>query len=172
MKKILQLIHKRLTKAFFQRLCLRELQVVASLLGLYALLYLPIGFYSGFLKLEIQTKWTTWIVVLISTLIMPALNEEILFRVLIIPHPSEQVVNQKRWLAIVVSWILFLIYHPLNPFGKPFFSKPVFLTGAGLLGICCTVTYLRSGSLWFSVVIHWLIVSVWMLLFGGLEKVT
>jgi predicted Abi (CAAX) family protease len=117
MMKILQLIHQRLTKAFFQRFRLQELQVLAALLGLYTLFYLPLGFYSGFLKLEIQSKWTTWIVVLISTFIMPGLNEEIIFRVLLIPHPSEQVASRSRWISIIVSWVLFLVYHPLNPLG-------------------------------------------------------
>lgn len=172
MMKTLQLIFQRLTKAFFQRPNLKEIQLLAILLGLYALLFLPIGFYSGFLKLEIQTKWTTWIVVLIGTFIMPGLCEETIFRVLLIPHPSEQVAPQKGWIAIIFSWIVFLAYHPLNPFGKPFFSEPVFLTGAGMLGICCTIMYLSSGSLWFPVIIHWLIVSVWILMFGGLDKLT
>ncbi|XGV98198.1 MAG: CPBP family glutamic-type intramembrane protease [Leptolyngbya sp. BL-A-14] len=39
-----------------------------------------------------------------------------------------------------------------------------------MLGIICTLSYLKSGSLWMPVVMHWVIVVSWLLIFGGLEK--
>ncbi|NJL41446.1 MAG: CPBP family intramembrane metalloprotease [Leptolyngbyaceae cyanobacterium SM1_4_3] len=50
------------------------------------------------------------------------------------------------------------------------FQNACLLIGAALIGTVCTVSYLRSGSIWLPVVLHWLIVVAWLLVFGGLEK--
>ena len=100
---------------------------------------------------------------------MPALLEETVFRVLLLPHPMEPVLNIKRWLLSLISWFGFMAYH-LHPFTPLFFREPAFLVGAGSIGIICTISYLKSGSAWVPITLHWLIVVVWLLLFGGLEK--
>lgn len=69
----------------------------------------------------------------------------------------------------------FVAYHPLKAVilsgGKrSTFTRPVFLLLTTLLGAACTTAYLQSGSLWPPVVIHWLIVAVWLLFFGGYER--
>ncbi len=138
------------------------------LLGLYGLIYLPIGFASGFLKLE--PRWNALLGVTIATFFSPGLTEESVFRVLLIPHRSEPVMPYKRWVWTILSWLAFVIYHPLNPGGRSFFSSPIFLLGAGLLGMICTSSYLRSGSLWIPVILHWFIVVIWLVMLGGLEK--
>ncbi|KAM3097333.1 type II CAAX prenyl endopeptidase Rce1 family protein [Phormidesmis sp. 146-12] len=140
------------------------------LLGLYSLIYLPMGFVSGFLKFE--PRWDALLKVTIGAFISPGLTEESVFRVLLIPHRSEPVLPYMRWVWTILSWLAFVIYHPLNPGGRPFFSSPIFLLGAGLLGMICTSSYLRSGSLWIPVILHWLIVVVWLVMLGGLEKFT
>jgi predicted Abi (CAAX) family protease len=76
---------------------------------------------------------------------------------------------RKRWFYIGLSWVLFLLYH-LHPFVPPFFKTPGFLIGAALIGIICTLSYIRSGSIWLPVILHWLTVAVWLLAFGGLKK--
>ena len=78
---------------------------------------------------------------------MPALLEELGFHVLIIPHLSETLPPNRRWFQIILSWSLFMAYH-LHPFVPTFFKAPAFLIGTGLIGIACTVSYLKSGSLW------------------------
>ena len=35
------------------------------------------------------------------------------------------------------------------------------------LGLACTLTRVRSGSIWPGVVIHWGVVVAWLALFGG-----
>ena len=100
---------------------------------------------------------------------MPALLEELGFRVLLLPHPTETIAPSKRWLFSIISWLFFVVYH-LHPFTPSFFKMPAFLIGAGLLGIICTVSYLKSGSIWIAIAIHWVIVVGWLLFFGGLER--
>ncbi|MBW4471630.1 MAG: CPBP family intramembrane metalloprotease [Stenomitos rutilans HA7619-LM2] len=100
---------------------------------------------------------------------MPSLLEELGFRVLLLPHPTEHASPTTRWLLSSLGWLLFVVYH-IHPFVPTFFRTPPFLTGAGLLGIICTLSYLKSGSIWMPVVIHWSIVVAWLLIFGGLEK--
>jgi predicted Abi (CAAX) family protease len=140
-----------------------------TLLLLYALIYLPMGFKLRFLQVNFEATWQTIVKVTAAAFFMPGLLEELGFRVLLIPHPLENVFKPVRWFWIIVSWLLFVVYH-LNPFTPLFFRDPAFLVGAGLLGIVCTVSYLQSGSLWTPVVIHWIIAAVWLLFLGGLEK--
>lgn len=139
------------------------------LLALYGVIYLPIGFSLGLLRFAPQTSWLTIIGVGLSAFVMPGLTEELVFRVLLIPHPKESCPTRTRQLWIGLSWVLFLLYH-LHPFVPAFFRTPAFLTGAGLLGLLCTISYLRSGSFWTPVFLHWAIVITWLLVFGGLEQ--
>ncbi|NEO84337.1 MAG: CPBP family intramembrane metalloprotease [Spirulina sp. SIO3F2] len=109
---------------------------------------------------------------ILGTLFLPALAEEIIFRVLLLPHPSETI-----RLRIVLLWIgmslgLFMVYHPLNaltlfPHGNPTFFQPVFLSLAGLLGFACTMLYRQTGSLWTIVLVHWFVVVIWLGLGAG-----
>lgn len=53
---------------------------------------------------------------------------------------------------IIVSLVLFIIYHPLNALrfflaGRKTFFQPVFLFSAGLLGLINSISYLTSGSI-------------------------
>lgn len=140
-----------------------------GLLAAFGLVYLPIGFWLGFLTIDLQTSWQTIASVTATAFLMPGLTEELGFRVLLIPHPSEPVSLRKRQFYIALSLLLFVVYH-LHPFVPLFFRTGAFLTGASLVGIVCTLAYLKSGSLWLPVILHWLIVAVWLLVFGGLAK--
>ncbi|WP_179228670.1 CPBP family glutamic-type intramembrane protease [Leptolyngbya ohadii] len=146
-----------------------------GLLLLYGLIYLPIGFSTGFLTLQVERSIWTTIGVLARAFIMPGITKELFFRAILIPHRSEAVrpgnyPDREIWIWSGISLISFILYHPLNPFAPTFFSDPIFLLGAGLLGIACTLSYWQSGSLWTAVVIHWLAVAVWLLVFGGLSR--
>lgn len=140
-----------------------------KLLLLFALIDLPIGFWLKFLSIDLQLAWQTIVGVMIGALFMPALIEEFSFRAFLIPHPTESISRPKRRLSIAISWIAFLLYH-LHPFVPPFFRSPAFLVGVILISTICTLAYLRSGSIWLPVVLHWVIVVVWLLMFGGLGK--
>ncbi|WP_293204846.1 MULTISPECIES: hypothetical protein [unclassified Microcoleus] len=46
----------------------------------------------------------------------------------------------------------------------------MFLLLAAVLGVACSIAYLLIGSIWPAVVIHWLGVTVWLLLLGGYRR--
>jgi predicted Abi (CAAX) family protease len=43
----------------------------------------------------------------------------------------------------------------------------MFLSLAALMAIACTITYIKTGSLWVPVAIHWLTVLAWVFLLSG-----
>jgi uncharacterized protein len=169
MKKLIRQLTQRLKAACLTLPTVQAGLWAIGLLVAFGLVYLPIGLSSGFLKWEIQSSVGTMIGVGFGTFWMPGLIEELLFRALLIPHPTETVTPTRLWLMIGVSWVGFLLYH-LNLAAPAFFREPIFLLGAALIGTVCTIAYLRSGSIWLPVVMHWLIVLIWLLALGGLAK--
>ena len=150
------------------------LQTVELLL-IYGLISLPIGSGSGFLKVDIVRSRTVIIAVILYSLFSPAITEELFFRVLLLPHPTENVSAVTLWLWGCGSLAIFIVYHPLNaltffPAGRKTFVNLVFLLLAGFLGGICGIAYQQTGSLWPPVVIPWLTVTIWLLLFSGYRK--
>lgn len=150
--------------------------VAVGVVLVYAAIALPLGFRSGFLQFHVwSTTWNHQLLAALRCLITPAITEEFIFRVLLLPHPHE-VVNWMNWgLWAVFSLILFIVYHPVNAktyfkAGFPTFFDRVFLTLAGLLGLACTVAYALTGSFWVIVFIHWIVVVVWLLTLRGMQK--
>lgn len=149
---------------------------VLVLLGVYTIISLPFGLYSGFLKFGfVELPIGEILKILAICLFTPAITEEIFFRVFFLPHVTEDVSQTTKWLWGFISLVIFIIYHPLNaltayPAGFPTFMNLAFLFMAAILGIVCTIAYLQSGSLWTSVVMHWIIVVVWLIFFGGYER--
>jgi predicted Abi (CAAX) family protease len=145
------------------------------LLG-YGAIALPIGLSQQFLafKLWPASGWQ-YLLLAIRLFLMPALVEEFVFRVLLLPSPSLGMVGPV-WLAwAAFSLILFIVYHPLNAKtfykpGHPTFFNPIFLLLTGLLGAVCTIDYLLVGSLLAIAVLHWLVVTAWLTLLGGMAK--
>lgn len=152
-----------------------SLQLKLRLIGL-AFLLLFIGFKTGFLKFNILEKpWGEIVKIVAFSLIMPALAEEIFFRILFLPHPTENPSIKKQIIWGVITLIAFIIYHPLqgitwNPAGREVFMEPIFLILAALLGVMCTIAYYWVGSLWLPVFIHWLAVVIWLVLLDGFSK--
>jgi predicted Abi (CAAX) family protease len=148
-----------------------------GLLCAYAIVALTIGFKSKFLKFSNPIRTTKFISRgnirdLIQLLLMPALAEELVFRLLLVPHPIETATSGSIYLWSGISLGLFTIYHPLNAWlfyrvGNPTFMDWRFLTLAGLLGGICTIAYLYTGSIWAAVLMHWIVVVVWLKLLGG-----
>ncbi len=149
--------------------------VAVMLVLVYTAIALKLGFRSGFLTVDVQTSKPIIAGVLVGCLLSPGLTEELFFRVLILPHPEENASGLALLFWGGVSLALFVVYHPLNaltfyPEGRSTFMNPVFLRLAAILGGACTVAYLQSGSLWSAVAIHWLAVTVWLLLLGGYRR--
>ncbi len=159
---------------------------VFGLLSGYSLVALTIGFKSGFLTFDRQfsrgfsrfsmaaTKPMLGknIRSLVHLFFLPALLEEILFRLLLIPHPIETAIASDIYIWLMISLGLFIIYHPVNALtfyqpGNPTFMDWRFLTLTGLLGIVCAIAYLLTGSIWAAVLIHWIVVVVWLKVLGG-----
>ncbi|MGM3308084.1 CPBP family glutamic-type intramembrane protease [Anabaena sp. WFMT] len=173
---MLQLLKKRLHLAFTTSINADQLKrILPPLFGLIALL-LIIGFKTDFLKIRLISKtWIEIIKITIISLIVPSLSEEIFFRVLFLPHPSENPSTKSQIIWGLVSVILFIIYHPFqgmtwNHSGQDVFINPIFLSLASLLGVVCTITYLKTGSILLSVIIHWLAVVIWLVMLDGLSK--
>ncbi len=151
--------------------------ILGLLIG-YSFLAMAIGFRSRFLTVDRQFRLLSIdIRSLIHLFFLPAVLEEILFRLLLIPHPIETAVWGDIYRSVVISLGLFVIYHPLNALtffkaGNPTFMDWRFLTLAGLLGIVCSIAYLFTGSIWTAILIHWLVVVVWLKILGGDRSLT
>ncbi|WP_254978056.1 type II CAAX prenyl endopeptidase Rce1 family protein [Cyanobium sp. ATX 6A2] len=137
-------------------------------LGVYSALALGHGLRSGFLSGP--ATWPPLQQLLpraAGLLLLPALVEELIFRVALLPHPLEGVHGGAllAWIALSVG--LFVLYHPLAARlwyqqARPLFHDPRFLVQCTLLGLACALVFVVTGSLWPPVLIHWLAVLVWL----------
>lgn len=148
---------------------------VAGLALIYTSLALPAGYHCGFLKFDPVSTPQTVLTVCFSSFVSPAFLEEVFFRALLLPHPTETASILSKMLWGCGSLAAFILYHPLNALtffcrGRQIFTKPVFLGLAGLLGVLCTLVYQLTGSLWPAVFVHWLAVVIWLLLLSGYNR--
>ncbi|MEH2025533.1 MAG: CPBP family glutamic-type intramembrane protease [Nostoc sp.] len=150
--------------------------VIAFMLIIYSFIALPYGWKIGFLHIKIwSANWIDKCLLILRCFFLPAILEELFFRVFLLSNPSE-ITDWFQWaLWAIVSLLLFILYHLLNPkiffkAGIPTFYNPAFLVLAAFLGIICTVAYTLTGSLFVIVLIHWVIVVVWLIVFGGITK--
>jgi len=142
------------------------------ILGAYTPLALGLGRSSGFLLAP--WRWPPFGILLrgsLPLLLMPALGEELLFRVALLPHPAGMPDPWRFWAWGALNVGLFVLYHPLAALlwdrRRPaIFHDPRFLLQCALLGSACVVAYAATGSLWPPVLIHWLAVAAWL---GPLE---
>jgi uncharacterized protein len=145
---------------------LPDLRAAIEALVLFVLVLVAGGWAasSGVLTLDPMSRGQL-MPIWLSAFLMPSLLEELVFR---------------GWLprgapvAAVASFVAFVLWHPLQvwlnlPFARPEFVRPGFLMLVACLGFACTLTRIRSGSIWPGVVIHWGIVVAWLALFGGSE---
>lgn len=172
---LLGLLLRRVTLAFSTIPDFTDWLVAAMLALAYTSIALPIGFWSGFLKVDLQTSRPTIVAVLLGCILSPGLTEEVFFRVLMLPHPFENASGLMLWFWGCASLATFVVYHPLNalsfyPVGRSTFMNPVFLLLAAILGVACSIAYLQSGSIWPAVAVHWLAVTAWLLLLGGYRR--
>ena len=141
---------------------------LAILIG-YGLLAFPLARRSGLLPR--RWHWAPWPRLLpraLGLFLFPALQEELLFRALLLPSALEGVspLALVPWVALSVG--LFVAWHPLlartrrDPL-RTLLADPRFLVQVTLLGLACSLAYLVSGSIWPPVLIHWLAVVVWLL---------
>ncbi len=104
----------------------------------------------------------------IVALLAPALGEELLFRVLLLPAPGRPVPASR----LVLSAALFVHGHPPQAwlFGRHWAAvvlDPFFLAAVFVIGIALGRLYARTGSIWPCVLLHWTAVVGWKALLGG-----
>jgi predicted Abi (CAAX) family protease len=167
---------QRLIDAVFMPLTPQSGLIILGILLAYGAIALPLGLRSGFLHWQRGRGTPVQIIFsLAQLLIMPALVEELIFRVALLPHPLEgaRLVSWLGWGAL--SLTLFVLYHPFSArtyyaAGNPTFFKPIFWLLSGWLGLACMVAYGWTGSLWAAVAVHWIVVGVWLWGLGGQQR--
>lgn len=150
-----------------------------ALLGaaLFGAIAYGLGKRSGFLQWNPwSAPWYRKLLLALKLLFMPALLEEYIFRVLLLPEPGRTSVSEPIWwICAVLVLGLFVAYHLVNSkyfytVAKPTFFNPNFLILATLLGLICTIVYRITGSLWTITAIHWIAVCLWLLFWGGMQR--
>lgn len=147
-------------------------QVVVLLTGLYGLTAVAIGLSTDLLEPTWPALWQI-VVLPVVLVVYPSLLEEFFFRGVLLPRSLLDAPVWKQTAAVVASTILFVAYHPLNAAtlslsDTSMFTDPGFLVIVTMLGLLCGFAYVKTGSLWISVAIHWGTVLVWHLAFGRL----
>lgn len=127
------------------------------------------------LILSEQMHWkpnfdTALLRLMIIAIVVPALGEELLFRVVMLPKPDPQ--TPLPAIRTVLALSLFVIWHPFQAFfvgdaRAVIFCDPWFLVATAAMGFSCLRLYWRSGSIWSAIFMHWLIVIAWKSLAGG-----
>jgi predicted Abi (CAAX) family protease len=102
---------------------------------------------------------------ILGAVLAPALWQEFVFRVLLLPHPTEGVRPVTAMIWIGVSLGLFFLFHRLKAHDLwPWKAMPARLTHrlylVFILGVLATVIYLSTGSLWTVTGFHW---GAWLL---------
>ncbi|MBP0020839.1 MAG: CPBP family intramembrane metalloprotease [Cyanobacteria bacterium SBLK] len=163
---------ERLASAF-TKLNLSQVRVILATLIIYGAIAIPLARFSGFIPSSftpyrpLKQRWG-----LIYIFFFPAFFEELIFRVLLLPHPTERVATLTWGFWAIASLFGYIIYHPLNArtfyrAGNPTFFKPIFLILTGLLGLACTIAYFLTYSIWVIAIVHWLVVAVWLFTLDG-----
>jgi predicted Abi (CAAX) family protease len=117
---------------------------------------------SGVLELRAAPR-SAMLAISLSAFVIPALGEELVFRGWL---------RKGAPLGAIASLLAYILWHPVQtwlhlPFGRPEFLDPRFLSLIAWLGLACTLSRIRSGSIWPAVIIHWGVVVVWKALYGG-----
>lgn len=126
------------------------------------------GYVGGWIRLAPEFDVTSSLTAAIILFFIPALAEELVFRGILLSWFARVSQRWGNWLSIA----LFVLWHPLQAltFGPPWsaiFLQPSFLFATFLLGIVLTHIRIVTQSLWPVVAIHWIMVLLWKLFFGG-----
>ncbi len=132
---------------------------------LFVIIAVPVAILNSFFSTRLS--FTTWLPIFFTIFFVPALLEEFVWRVLLVPKPQ----TKYFWFVGDVALVFYVLSHPLGawlfrPTARDIFYNPVFLFLTALLGLTCFTAYARTKSLWSCVVIHWWVVAIWLLLGG------
>ncbi|MGB5723064.1 MAG: CPBP family glutamic-type intramembrane protease [Parasphingorhabdus sp.] len=126
------------------------------------------GYVGGWVTFDQVPDFQSALIATVILFFIPALAEEIIFRGVLLSWFATFSQRWGNWL----SAILFMLWHPFQAltFGPPWsaiFLQPSFLFATFILAIILTHIRMVSQSLWPVIVIHWLLVLLWKLFFGG-----
>lgn len=118
---------------------------------------------SGVLEPHPLSSRSEVLTISLSTFFVPSLAEELAFRGWL---------RKGAPIAASLSLVAYILWHPLQvwlglPFARPEFVDPRFLSLVAWLGLACTLSRIRSGSIWPAVIIHWGVVVVWIALYAS-----
>lgn len=139
----------------------------------YGALALALGLTFGNLRLEVYGDTTgRFLRFTAIAFLVPCLSEELFFRAILLPDPQQATSIGYRLVRSMVALTLFVLWHPFNGLflkteARQTFLDPGFLMLAALLGGCCTLVYMRSGSIWPGTLIHWISVICWKAFLSG-----
>lgn len=99
----------------------------------------------------------------LSAFLIPTMSEELAFRGWL---------RKGAPLGAALSFVAYVLWHPFQtwlnlPFGRPEFLDLRFLSLVAWLGLACTLSRIRSGSIWPAAIIHWGAVVLWKAIYGG-----
>jgi len=150
--------------------------------GIVSLIYFaivtPIGFASGLMYWVAPPSAVDILKIMLLTIFIPGIMEETIFRGLMYPSIQETKAPAKPWRWILISTTLFILWHPFNYFvflkdsekyDASVFLNPAFLAIVLVLGVSCSLIYLKTRSLWAPIALHWLTVVIWKVFCGGLN---
>ncbi len=119
------------------------------------------GGNPGVIKFD-QREIVHPVVMGIYVFIVPALLEELGFRVLIYPREDESIRPLFRLFWLLAGWALFVLWHPLQAMtwspDRIEFLDGMFLGLTAWFGLCASAAYLLTQSIWPAVLLHWLVV--------------
>jgi len=132
-------------------------------------LLLGIGLASGLMQWKPRFDPTILRLAVVAV-VAPALGEELLFRVTLLPRPRPGAGLPLAPVALSVA--LFVLWHPLQVivFGFDWARTvldPWFLAAVAAFGVAAARLYWRTGGIWPSVALHWLVVVGWKALLSG-----
>jgi predicted Abi (CAAX) family protease len=145
-------------------------------LALYGVFAINYGLASGFMERKNAVgNPIHFLLHALRLFFIPALLEEIIFRVALLPHPVEGVPG---WLWLfwgLISFVLFMLWHLLlaktiHRNARKTLTDSRFLVLMGWLGLVLIGVYWITGSLWLVTVIHWVAVLVWIYALGGRDR--
>ncbi len=170
---VLTLIARRIQKALTTAPRARNYFDLLLVSVVFGVLVVPFGLWTGFLEISgPQDSLGILMAYSLVAFVLPATAEELVFRVVLLPHKDEKVSLRAKVLWTVLALIVFVMWHPVNayfflPWTRSLFYRWDFLVAAAFLGFAATVLYFRSGSIWPGVIFHWAVVVGWKMGCGG-----
>ncbi len=128
------------------------------MIALFLILSATINKVEPIFNFAVTDDLTGLLAVAAVAIILPALAEELVFRV--------GLAGRKGRIRAALAIAAFVLWHPLQvwlglPMAQALFVEPGFLAIAAALGLACTIAWRISGSVWPPMVMHWLVVVGW-----------